>query len=398
MTRSDRHQQERGQALVIMAVGMVALLALAGLVVDGGNAWSQQRFTQNGSDAAAEAGATVLAQKWAGSGVPPTSTGTCPTGTTDPWDLSVCQAVYGTATANGINLAGAYYTDWSGAALTSVGSGSVPNGAQGVESLGTKTFDTYLVGVVGIRQWKVGTQATAVVGVVTGICPDNLPCGALPITIPIAVSTCSGSGSLSPGTDPWPIVGIDQLSTSNEAIVPLCKTQNSQIGGLSAGSVGWLDFGCSGTLTQQILNPCESAINFPLWVQTSAGNPNTQSVEDALNTYDGKIVWFPLFDGTCKVQPAGGSLTDCPAGEQGVGSNTWYHLPNFVGFYLDHAYIAGSNNTECNSPPGQPYVSGNGSNGCLKGWFVYFLPSPGTVQVKPINPKNPGILGVQLIR
>src|SRR4051812_4061284 len=57
---------QSGQAIVIMALAMVALLLGAALVIDGGNAFAQQRRTQNGADAAALAGATVMVQKVGG--------------------------------------------------------------------------------------------------------------------------------------------------------------------------------------------------------------------------------------------------------------------------------------------------------------------------------------------
>src|SRR5206468_11851702 len=58
--RSRRRQT--GQALVLFGVGLVAIVAMVGLIIDGGNAYAQQRTTQNGSDAAAEGGATLLAR------------------------------------------------------------------------------------------------------------------------------------------------------------------------------------------------------------------------------------------------------------------------------------------------------------------------------------------------
>ncbi len=53
---------ERGAVAVIVSIGLVALLALVGLVVDGGNAFSQRRQMQNAADAAALAGANALQQ------------------------------------------------------------------------------------------------------------------------------------------------------------------------------------------------------------------------------------------------------------------------------------------------------------------------------------------------
>ena len=61
--KTARH--ERGQLLVIVAVGMVVLLAMVGVVIDGGYAWGKQRATQNGTDSASEAGAVKLAENLA---------------------------------------------------------------------------------------------------------------------------------------------------------------------------------------------------------------------------------------------------------------------------------------------------------------------------------------------
>ena len=59
-------RRSRGQALVVFALALVAIVAGVGLVLDGGNAYAQERVTQNGADAAANAGAVVLAQRLGG--------------------------------------------------------------------------------------------------------------------------------------------------------------------------------------------------------------------------------------------------------------------------------------------------------------------------------------------
>src|SRR6476646_7393716 len=66
MNRSNpRRRSEAGQVLVIAAGGMLAIVAMIAVIVDGGNAWAQQRIVQNGSDAAAQAGAIVMARRFA---------------------------------------------------------------------------------------------------------------------------------------------------------------------------------------------------------------------------------------------------------------------------------------------------------------------------------------------
>jgi len=44
------HKSERGQALIIIAFGLVAMIGLAGLAIDGGNAYSNKRHAQNAAD------------------------------------------------------------------------------------------------------------------------------------------------------------------------------------------------------------------------------------------------------------------------------------------------------------------------------------------------------------
>jgi hypothetical protein len=51
---------ERGQAIVLLAVLIVALMAVAGLAVDGGRLYAERRFGQNAADNAALAGALAI--------------------------------------------------------------------------------------------------------------------------------------------------------------------------------------------------------------------------------------------------------------------------------------------------------------------------------------------------
>ncbi|MEY2469122.1 MAG: hypothetical protein QOF21_1820 [Actinomycetota bacterium] len=53
-------RNERGAALILVALSMVATVTVSGLVVDGGRAFAQRRQMQNAADAAALAGARAL--------------------------------------------------------------------------------------------------------------------------------------------------------------------------------------------------------------------------------------------------------------------------------------------------------------------------------------------------
>ena len=56
MLTVNHRTRQGGQALVLMVLAMVAVISGMALIIDGGNAWAQQRITQSGNDAASEAG------------------------------------------------------------------------------------------------------------------------------------------------------------------------------------------------------------------------------------------------------------------------------------------------------------------------------------------------------
>ena len=269
-----------GQVLVLFAGGLIALIAGVAFVVDGGNALAQQRATQNGSDAVSEAGTVVIAEYLMGGSSATGATGTCPTTPTNAWDLEVCRAVYGAAANNGVTVASIEYTDYKGDVLGAVGSG-FPAGVQGTRAVTSREFGTYFARAVGISTFTATTQATSVTGTVTTLCAPGQGCGLFPITVPYVTSTCDGSGTLVPGQGPWPYLGDADTTTANEAIVPLCKDKNNDIGGGSAGSVGWLNLStalgattngsCANTFRDAILNPCITSLPFQTWVQTFPG-------------------------------------------------------------------------------------------------------------------------------
>ena len=146
--------------------------------------------------------------------------------------------------------------------------------------------------------------------------------------------------------------------------MPLCKDKNNDIGGGSAGSVGWLDLStalgatttgsCPNQFKNAIQNPCIVSLPFPTWIQTFPGGVGKGGggIQDALNAFHNDVVQIPLFDGTCKVQPPGPALGDCAPGDIGVGANTWYHIPSFASFKLDYFYINGNDRKQCDKLPG----------------------------------------------
>ena len=101
----------RGQILVVAVVAMVSMIGGVALILDGGNAYAHQRGVQNGADAVANAGATVVAQMLGGA----TKT-----------DADVANAVNAIANGNELDSVTAYYTNRAGQ-LLNPGSAVVTN-------------------------------------------------------------------------------------------------------------------------------------------------------------------------------------------------------------------------------------------------------------------------------
>lgn len=398
--RPTPKRTERGQVLVIVAMGMVALVAMVGLVIDGGFAWAQQRENQNGADSAAKAGTVVVQHLLAGVDTPA------------PNDFDVACAVEAAATANGAVVEEAEYVDFQGDPLTPTAvivgdcaadlGVAIPAGAQGVRARTSQTFETFLMQVVGQDTLTTEADAIAVVGELSAIG------GALPVTFPEVGTVCDdieldfeiraddGDGTY----EPFEIIDEADASASNLAIVPLCTT--------APGSVGWLDWGCGQNLAQSIVSPCEVFIPIPAWVQTQTGNVN--SLEAEINAYAGSqpgvpeaedsILGIPVHDFTCDDDLADDEpTTACSTYPDwsGIGNNLHYHVPYWIGFKIDQANVQGGDN-ECSQAPGTPLLVGQGGQvGCLKGWFVDRFDAPGPIVIGPIAPGSNVPMTVTLI-
>ena len=142
----DRNRQ-RGQAIVLLALAMTAIVAGVAVVVDGGYAFAQRRVSQNASDFAAMAGARTIGQARIGNAA-----------TT----ADVTAAINAALAANEASLVAATYIDGEGAALGSVvGAASIPKAAFGVTVQASTSWRPFLLGLLGITNWEAGSTATA---------------------------------------------------------------------------------------------------------------------------------------------------------------------------------------------------------------------------------------------
>lgn len=356
-----RHGEAQGQILPLFALAVVGIISMSALIIEGGNAFAQQRIAQNAADATANAGTLVIAQKLSGA----SRTGD-----------DVYNAVVASAAANSLENPVAVYTDNFGVPFSPeivvASGGAMPDDARGVRVVGDRVVPTSLARVIGINTMKASAEATAIAGAASAGCPPDTACGLLPITFPVQISVCDGSGRLTGiggAGDLWQMVE-PPLTPDKESILPLCKT--------APGAVGWLDLNPGANLAEEIVTPVND-FSYPTWVQTQPGNPN--SIEDEINdNYAGKLVLIPLFDGVCRFDP--GPTTPCPPADSHVdpvGNNTWYHIPYLTALVLDEAIIQGSNVDDCNNHNVQatPQLISSTPEflGCLTGWLVdYVLP------------------------
>jgi Flp pilus assembly protein TadG len=140
-------RNEDGQVLVIFSLCLVAIIAMTGLVIDGGLTFVQKREQQNVADAAVLAGAYAYVNSGnSGDAVP---------------------AAQAAAAANG-------FSNGSDGVTVAV-STSMVDGALNVTATVTKPHRNYFSGIVGFASWPVTTTATAIGGM------PNAAMGAMPI-------------------------------------------------------------------------------------------------------------------------------------------------------------------------------------------------------------------------
>lgn len=430
----DRERQS-GQALVVMVGVMLLGIAMLAVIIDGGNVLSQQRITQTGSDATAEAGAILMAQRLAGVAAPGGN-----------WDTAIATKLAQSAAANNMTVKAAYYTDICGIPLKIDGTAAIdaqhrenltqalavgnaghalPGGTAttpdcpsltvgpvaGVLVLGEKNVKAFVARAINIPTFTVDTRATAVAGYLQGVCDASQgnACALLPVTIPVDSITCSGNHS--------PIDTGVAWAWNVVLKVPLCSTAD--------GNVGWLDWtppgGGTSELVCSILHPNNPPIDLPSWqFVASTGNVNggggtcNASVEAAIRSYDGQTVLVPQFDQTCRTANNGPDpistkpTVNDPALQWGCtgtlnggnGQNLWYRMPSFAYFQLcdpslpdcngmSGAYIQGNNRAICDT--------GSGATSCVVGKFTDILGS-GTVGAGFGGGTGEKTLGVQLIK
>jgi len=239
--------RQRGQMLVLFTLALVAIIAMVGLVIDGGAVYAQRRGQQNAADLAALAAADALYNAQTQS-----------------------QAV---AVAKGVTASNSYADTVNGVVVTVT---FPPNKVQVDVSA---PHQNYFAGVVGQPTWQVSTTAQAVAGT-----PDTAV-GAAPVILSVADFNADGTpnsaftqANCQTKTDPNDsnIHGCTWIKDFNSGI-PTLNTNwswtNYGTGTNAADDKAYLRaFGsCGGAAVPNVTIAAGAA---PYWGQGNSGNQN----------------------------------------------------------------------------------------------------------------------------
>lgn len=238
MVKFLRHlQAQEGSTLLYITLVLPILLSIAGLTLDAGNLYWQQRRMQIAADAAALGGTGEVAR-----------------GNTEG---AINSAIQSLAIVNGADNVTWEYSD--------------PNLGIHVET--SYTFDTYFAGIMGYTFLTV--QAVSEAQVVPIASMGNL----LPMT-----TMCDDMDS---DADPGFTYGVTYTLWDSNPTAP--------------GNVGWLDWngGSNGAseLADNIANPSNSGMwAVGDWIPSAPGVKNSSNVRQAMDSWIGHTITMPLYD------------------------------------------------------------------------------------------------------
>jgi hypothetical protein len=314
---SKLNRNERGQNLLIFAVLMIILIALAGLVIDGGYSLSKRREAQNAADAGALAGADAL----------------CAGNTS----LARTQALDYAINRNGATAA------------------DVTMSTRVITVTTTIPHDTFLAGIFGTD--VVTTTATASAGCYspctgTGVLPVAWSCHP-PAGEPVNAQTCGIQyGTLIvPGPK---YVIMDSINSADDFVCQDppnsggsaldCDLNDDGVNDLfgGAGNRGWLNLDGGSGNDNELAGWIQShGYNGELSIHTWFGGTNgtkTKAFQAVRDNLIGEVVLLPVFDAYCDGPPD----TACPGSYHsgldkivsGSGGGYNYHIITFSAFKI----------------------------------------------------------------
>lgn len=276
-------QDESGAVAVIVAIGMIALLGMAALVIDVGAMYAEKAQLQNGADAAALAIAA-----------------TCADNESDPLCVS------------GSSLAGDYADANAGDGATAITGATVDKAANSVHIVdtnetvaGDQHFSLVFARIFGIDTTQFGAEATAVW---SGV-------GSGPAVFPIIFKRCEFEESIINGT--WQVLDFHGSAGCDN---------NNPSGQNYPGAFGWLD---------QATGSCSSpTLQIGTWAGGDTGVSFPGSCDALLNHWKAELtagqqvyIILPIYDDGL-----------------GSGAGTEYRVSGYVTFEINGWRFTGGKN------------------------------------------------------
>ena len=317
--------QEQGHSIVVIALIMVGVIAMLGLVLDGGNSYLQRRRMQNSADGSAIAGVIKLAN-------PGTLTGRS-------LECSIRYEIEKFATLNGVPgptpvaNCGTYNTNILANFIDSNGNAvgtyvglhyGVPTTAKGISVTVATTFGAFFLGVIGMPNGSAAAEAKAAfapLAAPSSIQPFAIPCSKAVFTDCFTKGDVKdiyeGSGSGNFGWLSWN--GDSDAGYVANELNPSVNTLSGYIdphgvcpnGGIAVSNGGtqcWME-GSSG-----VSNSSDIGAQMDAWIaRGAAGTPMIIPVYDQCEPIDSKT-------GQCKTS--------------GGGTNVNYRIKGFAAFIL----------------------------------------------------------------
>ena len=313
-TRSSRRRAgQRGQILVIVAGGLIGILAIGALALEGGTLVLNRRDAQNSADLASLAGTRVVALSHTAGG---------------RTQADVLGAVQTSLGANDCRLVASTSCTWTahfvGAGLADLGpiantGAGVPAAALGVRVGVTREPSAFLGRVLGFDHWTVSTDGTAIAAR-----PSSFPTG---ILLPIAV--CGWFNAANPNDCPQ----ASNTPKSNAVDYKADQIYDLTDGKDAPGGFGWLSWtgtNSAGALATSLCKPnntpfsLDSPFDDPhgageVWFPVDPGKSNASAVRDCLDGWisSGATVLVPIYDLV-----------------EGNGNNAKYHITGVAAFIL----------------------------------------------------------------
>ncbi len=316
------HNRQRGQVLVIVAAGLIGLLAIAALVLEGGTMVVNRRDGQNSADLAAVSATRIVAMM---------HTNEAPFDTADPVQSDVFGDVQQVTADNGCETGIGVPCSWTASFVASgladrgpvTDSGAaIPGDAVGVKVSVTRLPSAIMGRVIGMSTWTVSAEATAI-----AVAATSLPAG---ILLPIAVC---GWGD---ATDCSAASPTNKISYQKDQVYDLTNGKDapggfawlSWDGSNSAGALA--DILCAaGNPPFSLDDPFDSPgapINGTFgtnpttgetWFPIDPGKTNASDVRTCLDKWIGEQVLVPIYDLVV-----------------GTGNKAQYHITGVAAFVL----------------------------------------------------------------